>query len=342
MVHDEAKVSIAETEVKFDHVRYTIGRLTHLRQLNEFRAGCSRRGLTGQLFSANHKYFGNQQRPHVVPVTTGAWPGGPSMICHHDAVESKLYKPADYTFILQDYRLAFSVYQMAKCEYNNDKISTLVYYELLMRYQLYAVAAMVLTHTSLENAKVLFPFYLEQAAYCHLKSHPLLPRKFTFHLILAMQQFVRVLAEHYQQAIHYYFQLLTDSSPQSHSETNALDAQLTKAMGTFSPSEQLAPLSSVSMVVPATAHISPQLQGLYPNELLYLYSNSLALIADQQALDIPNLVMPLIPTPLAQAVLPITYAHALECCLDWATVQEVDGRSPNYLRRCSVGEIVVV
>ncbi|KAJ1971519.1 hypothetical protein H4R35_005213 [Dimargaris xerosporica] len=521
MVHDEAKVSIAETEVKFDHVRRTIGQPTHLLRLNALRnshdlipglgsatenkeidcsrfwtthqrlygnvafwsappdtdtaaspavsasgqwmgnadvvalrdfvqmffnrhvlthlkrcvrelneqVASSRRGLTGRLFSASRKYFGNQQRPHIVPVATGAWPGGPSMMYHYDAAESKLRKLADYAFILQDYRLALSVYQTAKREYNNDKMwlyvagaqemigickmfvnlvstrkeydtnfdeaavlysrcrmprwairSTLVYYELLKHHQLYAVAAAVLTRTGLENAKALFPFYLEQAAYCHLKSHPPLPRKFTFHLILAAQQFARynqklhathcyhmaetlfthsqwvaaenhiyhalghqsVLAEHYRQAIHYYFQLLTDSNSQPRSETNALDAQLAKAMETFSPSEQPAPSSSASMVVPPTVRISPQLQGLYLNELLYLYSNNLALFADQQALDIPNLVVPLIPTPSVQVVLPITHAHASECCLDWATVQEVDSRSPNYLRRCSVGETVVV
>ncbi|KAJ1977034.1 hypothetical protein H4R34_003744 [Dimargaris verticillata] len=516
MVHDEAKVSIAETEVKFDHVRRTIGQPTHLLRLNALRnshdlipglggttenkeidcsrfwtthqrlygnvafwstlpdpdasptapasgqwmgnadvvalrdfvqmffnrhvlthlkrcvrelneqVANSRRGLTGRLFSASRKYFGNQQRPHIVPIATGARLGGPSMMYHYDAAESKLRKLADYAFILQDYRLALSIYQTAKREYNNDKMwlyvagaqemigickmfvnlvstrkeydtnfdeaavlysrcrmprwairSTLVYYELLKHHQLYAVAATVLTRTGLENAKALFPFYVEQAAYCHLKSHPPLPRKFTFHLILAAQQFVRhnqklhathcyhmaetlftcnqwvaaenhiyhalghqsVLAEHYRQAIHYYFQLLTDSTTQPSSETNALDAQLTKAFGTFSPSEQPSP---ASMVVPATIRISPQLQGLYLNELLYLYSNNLALFADQQAVDIPNLVVPLIPTPSVQVVLPIADAHASECCLDWATVQEVESQSPNYTRRCSVGEEVVV
>ncbi|KAJ1968312.1 hypothetical protein IWQ62_001320 [Dispira parvispora] len=214
MVHDEQHVSLAESEVKFEHTRRTISQLGLLLKLNAHRAthdlipelgkplgheelncselwanhhriyhdfdypltgeteitnterpgqwlastdlaairgllkgflnrqvlmymqrcirdlteqvASSRRGLTGRLFSAGRKYFGNQSKLHIVPSTLAprGTPGssGVPYIYDYDSAESKLRKLADYAFMLKDYPLALSIYQTAKRDYANDRM----------------------------------------------------------------------------------------------------------------------------------------------------------------------------------------------------------------------------
>ncbi|KAJ1924528.1 hypothetical protein IWQ60_005143 [Tieghemiomyces parasiticus] len=95
-----------------------------IRDLTEQVAN-ARRGITGRLFTAGRKYFGNQNRPHLISAgnAAAAAAGGGPYVYHAESAEAKLRKLADYAFMLGDYRLALSIYQTAKRDYAADKMA---------------------------------------------------------------------------------------------------------------------------------------------------------------------------------------------------------------------------
>lgn len=76
----------------------------------------SRRGLTGKLFSVSKKYFGAQSKQ---PLPTTSISSTSSY--HYTSPEAQLRKLADYSFMLQDYKLALSVYDTVRKDFSTDK-----------------------------------------------------------------------------------------------------------------------------------------------------------------------------------------------------------------------------
>ncbi|KAJ1994538.1 hypothetical protein H4R33_000244 [Dimargaris cristalligena] len=170
-----------------------------------------------------------------------------------------------------------------------------------------------------------------------------------------------VLAHHYRQAIGYYFHLLAEAAV-SPGPTRRRSSSLTSEPSDPPPDPAQRRRSSVvtfepptdddsgnypalwdTRVEPAASRVAPDIQALYLNELLYLYSNHMHLFNDSDtAPDIPDLVIPGLPNSSVSLSLPLPGSNALDCCLDWSTHRETDPTDAQFVRRCSVGETVAV
>ncbi|KAL1917610.1 uncharacterized protein VTP21DRAFT_4003 [Calcarisporiella thermophila] len=95
----------------------------------------SRRGFTGRLFGASRRLFGSGSKSPVpfqqsFQSSFGSTPSSPSLsaqdsnnnqIYPHSSPEAQLRKLADFAFMLRDYRLAHSVYEAVKRDFQADK-----------------------------------------------------------------------------------------------------------------------------------------------------------------------------------------------------------------------------
>eukprot|EP01135_Chromosphaera_perkinsii_P008690 Nk52_evm23s1444 gene=Nk52_evmTU23s1444 len=89
-----------------------------IQDLNE-NVASTRRGISRSLFSATKKWFGSSKQPqsNVQQQHGGYGPNGYRYQC----AEAQMRKLGDYAFMLQDYSLAFMVFQSVKRDYHNDR-----------------------------------------------------------------------------------------------------------------------------------------------------------------------------------------------------------------------------
>ncbi|KAJ2704145.1 hypothetical protein FB645_003509 [Coemansia sp. IMI 203386] len=91
------------------HMQYVV------RQLSDHTAN-QRRGITGRLFSAGRRYFGNAGK--ASSMLTGV--DGETYF-RYDSPEAMMRQLADYSFMLKDFRFAQSVYQVARRDFLAEK-----------------------------------------------------------------------------------------------------------------------------------------------------------------------------------------------------------------------------
>lgn len=82
----------------------------------------SRRGITGRIFSVGRRFLGSggsggsakdPNNPHAYNTAKRWYP--------HQATEAQTRKLADFAFVLRDYHLAASMYELARKEFQNDR-----------------------------------------------------------------------------------------------------------------------------------------------------------------------------------------------------------------------------
>ena len=102
----------------FTHEALVPHMMSVIQFLNE-NVAASRRGISRSLFSATKKWFGSsKQQPTPAQQQQGGYgPNGYDYKC----AEAQMRKLGDYAFMLQDYGLAFIVFQSVKRDYHNDK-----------------------------------------------------------------------------------------------------------------------------------------------------------------------------------------------------------------------------
>ena len=79
----------------------------------------SRKGLTGRLFSAGRKYFGSRPASPAPGSLTAYNPARGYYL--HQSQEAQTRKLADFAFMLRDFRLAASTYDLVRRDFSNDK-----------------------------------------------------------------------------------------------------------------------------------------------------------------------------------------------------------------------------
>ncbi|KAJ1649862.1 hypothetical protein IWQ61_009178 [Dispira simplex] len=257
--------------------------------------------------------------------------------------------------------------------------TTIMYYELLKSRQLYHVASMALTRSNLDRSSTILPFLFEQAAYCQLKTTVPHVRKFVFYLVISARQFSRfnrqpdaircyqiaetlfrdklwvsaekylyhalghqgVLAENYKQVIPYYLSLLTEPTSPLKDRPRESSADRLGEEVSDSPRPPSASQSDQSLLL--MSRLSPEVQTLYLNELLYLYSNNIHMFAEATDFQIPELALPWIPSrSLTISIPPLSDSNATGCLFDWKTHQEYQLTDRELVHQCAPEEKVLV
>ncbi|KAJ2389856.1 hypothetical protein GGI05_003373, partial [Coemansia sp. RSA 2603] len=109
-------VSALRDAVKQMMVRSVIPHMQYVVRLLSDQTASQRRGITGRLFSAGRRYFGNASKASVT--STGA---DGDMYFRYDSPEAMMRLLADYSFMLKDFRFAQSVYQVARRDFLAEK-----------------------------------------------------------------------------------------------------------------------------------------------------------------------------------------------------------------------------
>ncbi|KAJ3068765.1 hypothetical protein HK102_007093, partial [Quaeritorhiza haematococci] len=83
------------------------------------QVAASRRGITGRIFNVGRKYFGtgNKSNTQITPIMD---PSG-FVVYPYNAPEFLMRKLADYSFMLRDYRFAYSVYDSVRKDFQNNE-----------------------------------------------------------------------------------------------------------------------------------------------------------------------------------------------------------------------------
>ncbi|KAJ3109249.1 Trafficking protein particle complex 8 [Phlyctochytrium planicorne] len=189
----------------------------------------ARRGITGRLFSASKRYFGNQAKPASSPTNSTE----NTALYSYNSQELILRKLADYSFMLRDYRFAYSVYETVRKDFQgNDRAlkhyagsqvdlesdsnirgsldshlesaissyldanspilatrATMFIYEIFKHRNQYRDAPNILLRMIGDDSDLRSALLLEQAAFCYAKSSPAMIRKYAFYIVLASYRF---------------------------------------------------------------------------------------------------------------------------------------------------------
>ncbi|KAJ2787950.1 hypothetical protein GGI15_000289 [Coemansia interrupta] len=109
-------VSAMRDAVKQMMVRSVVPHMQYVVRLLSDQTASQRRGITGRLFSAGRRYFGNASKANVTSTGTDG-----DMYFRYDSPEAMMRLLADYSFMLKDFRFAQSVYQVARRDFLAEK-----------------------------------------------------------------------------------------------------------------------------------------------------------------------------------------------------------------------------
>ncbi|KAJ2856744.1 hypothetical protein J3B02_001424 [Coemansia erecta] len=109
-------VAALRDAVKQMMVRSVIPHMQYVVRLLSDQTANQRRGITGRLFSAGRRYFGNSGK--AGSTLTGV---DGDIYFRYDSPEAMMRQLADYSFMLKDFRFAQSVYQVARRDFLAEK-----------------------------------------------------------------------------------------------------------------------------------------------------------------------------------------------------------------------------